>query len=70
MLRQKQEAVLQAGEVGGALDRASPRTQELLKQVTQRGSGWVVNKVALLWLNIARYTSHLEATPTSHYQQP
>ena len=55
VLRNKQEAILQAHEIGEALDRAFPRIIETLEKWTQRGSGWVVDRVETLWLDIARY---------------
>ena len=55
MFRQKQEVILQPSEINGALDKAIPHIMELLKKWTQRGSGWVVDQVECLWLDIARY---------------
>ena len=55
MLRHKQEAVLQANEIDEALDKAIPTIFETLEKWTQRGSGWVVDRVETLWLDIARY---------------
>ena len=42
-------------EIKGALNQAFPRIQETLEKWTQRGSGWVVDQVLTLWLDIARY---------------
>ena len=54
VLRHKQEALLKAGEINAALDKAIPHILELLEKWTQRGSGWVVDQVETLWLDIAR----------------
>ena len=51
----KQEAALQNSEIEEALNRAFPTIQETLEKWTQRGSGWVVDQVETLWLNIAKY---------------
>ena len=53
VLRHKQEAILQKSEIKGALNQA--RIQETLEKWTQRGSGWIVERVEVLWLDIARY---------------
>ena len=50
VLRHKQEAILQNSE-----NQAFPTIQETLDMWTQRGSGWVVDRVEVLWLDIARY---------------
>ena len=55
VLRHKQEAVLQKSETKAALHQAFPRVQETLEKWTQRGSGWAVDQVHTLWLDIARY---------------
>ena len=55
VLRHKQEALLQQSEIGAALHQAFPRILESLEKWTQRGSGWVVERVETLWLDIARY---------------
>ena len=55
VLRHKQETLLQQSEIGAALHQAFPRSLELLEKWTQRGSGWVVERVETLWLDIARY---------------
>ena len=55
VLRHKQEAILQKGDIKAALHQAFPRVQETLEKWTQRGSGWVVDQVHTLWLDIARY---------------
>ena len=55
VLCHKQEVILQKSEIKGALNQAFPRIQETLEKWTQRGSGWVVDQVLTLWLDIARY---------------
>ena len=55
VLRHKQEVFLQASEINEDLNRAIPYLLELLEKWTQRGSGWVVDKVQTLWVDIARY---------------
>ena len=55
MLRHKQKALLQASEIKGALDKAIPHLLELLEKWTQRGSGWTVDRLQTLLLDIARY---------------
>ena len=55
VLRHKQETILQKSEIEGALNKATPYILELLEKWTQRGSGWVVDRVETLWLDIARY---------------
>ena len=55
VLRHKQEAILQNSEIEGALNKTFPTIQETLEKWTQRGSGWVVDRVEVLWLDIARY---------------
>ena len=55
VLRHKQEALLEKSEIKGALNQAFPRIQETLEKWMERGSGWVVDRVEVLWLDIARY---------------
>ena len=55
MLRHQQEALLQACEINEDLNKAIPHLLELLEKWMQRGSGWVVDRVQTLWLDIARY---------------
>ena len=55
VLRHMQEAILQNSEIEGALNQAFPTIKETLEKWTQRGSGWVVDRVEVLWLDIARY---------------
>ena len=55
VLRHKQEAILQKDDIKAALHQAFPRVQETLEKWTRRGSGWVVDQVHTLWLDIARY---------------
>ena len=54
MFRHKQEVIRQPNEIDEALDKATPHILELLEKWTQRGSGWVVDQVESLWLDIAR----------------
>jgi hypothetical protein len=54
-LRHKQEAVLQKSEIKEALNQAFPTILETLEKWTHRGSGWIVDRVVSLWLDIARY---------------
>ena len=55
VMRHKQLTALQNSEIDGALNQAFPAIQETLEKWTQRGSGWVVDQVETLWLDIARY---------------
>lgn len=55
VFRHKQKTLLQISEINEALDKVFPNTQKTLETWTQRGSGWVVNRVQTLWLDIARY---------------
>ena len=55
VFQHKQEAILQAHEIDGALGTAFPYTLETLEKWTSHGSGWEVDRVELLWLDIARY---------------
>ena len=55
VLRHKQEALLQASEINEDLNRAIPYLLELLETWTQRVSGWVIDRVQTLWLDIVRY---------------
>ena len=55
VLRHKQGAILQNSEIKGALNQAFPTIQETVEKWTQRESGWVVDRVEVLWLDIARY---------------
>ena len=55
VLRHKQETIIQKSEISIALDQAIPYILELLEKWTQRGSGWVVDQIKTLWIDIARY---------------
>ena len=58
VIRHKQETLLRAAgtaEINEVLDKAFPHILETLEKWTQRGSGWVVDHVCTLWLDIARY---------------
>ena len=48
VLLHKQKELLQASEIKEALDEAIPHLLELLEKWTQRGSGWVVDRVQTL----------------------
>ena len=53
--RHKQEVLLQASRINEDLNKAIPHFLGLLEKWTQRGSGWLVDRVQTLWLDIARY---------------
>ena len=55
MLRHRQEAILKVDDIGGALNKAIPHILELAEKWTQKGSGWVFDRVETLWLDTARY---------------
>ena len=55
VLRHKQGVLLQVNEIDETINKALPKILELLEKWTQRGSGWVVDRVEFLWLDIARY---------------
>ena len=55
VLRHKQEALLQTSEFNEDLKWVIPYLLELLAKWTQRGSGWVVDRVQTLWMDVARY---------------
>ena len=55
VLHHKQKVLFQASEIKATLDEAISHLLELLEKWTQRGSGWVVDQVQTLWLDIARY---------------
>ena len=58
VIRHKQETLLQATgtvEINEVLDKTFPHILETLEKWTQRGSGWVVDHISTLWLDIARY---------------
>ena len=55
VLRHKQDAPLQASEINEDLNRAISYFLELLEKWTQRGWGWVVDRVQTLWMDVARY---------------
>ena len=77
MLRHKQEAILQKSEINGALDKTIPYILEVLEKWRQRGTGWVVDRVETLWLDIAWYqplrgslysSTHSREEQESHHQ--
>ena len=53
VFRHKQEAIIQPSEIDVALDKAIPHILELLEKWTQRGSGWVIDQVENLWLEVS-----------------
>ena len=53
VLRHKQEAILQRSKINGALDKAIPYILELLEKWKQKRSGWAVDWVGTLCLDIA-----------------
>ena len=53
--RYKQQALLREVEIVKALDEAFPHILEILEKWTQNGSGWTVDYISTLWLDIARY---------------
>ena len=53
--RYKQQALLQPVEIGKALDEAFPHILGILEKWTQNGSGWTVDYISTLWLDIAKY---------------
>ena len=54
VLRHKQEALLQNSEISKALNKTFSTILELLEKWTQRGSGWAVDHVQILWLDVTR----------------
>ena len=60
-IRRKQEALLHVSEkqenqeINEVLDKAFPHILEILEKSTQSGSGWMVDHIDTLWLDIARY---------------
>ena len=57
VLRHKQEAVFQDHEIDGTLDMAFAYIPEILEKWTNHCSGCEVDRVELLWLDIAHYRS-------------
>ena len=55
VIRHRQEAILQKSEIKGDLNQAFPKMMETLEKWTRNKSGWVIDGVHTLWLNIARY---------------
>ena len=53
--RYKQQALLREVEIVKALDEAFPHILDILEKWTQNGSGWTVDYISTLWLDIARY---------------
>jgi len=55
VFRHKQEPALLESDITEALNIAIPTLLETLEKWTQMGSGWVVDRVLTLWIDIARY---------------
>ena len=55
VLQNNQEVILNTSDVNESFNKAESRSLELLEKWTKRGSGWVVDRVQTLWLNIANY---------------
>ena len=55
IFRYKQQALLQAVEIGKALDESFPHILKILEKWTQHGSGWTVDYISTLLLDIAKY---------------
>ena len=55
VFRYKQQALLQPVEIKKTLDEAFPYILEILEKWTQNGSGWTVDYISTLWLDIAKY---------------
>ena len=53
--RYKQQVLLREVEIIKALDEAFPHILEILEKWTQNGSGWTVDYISTLWLDIAKY---------------
>jgi len=51
----KQEAVLKAADIGDPLDTAIARVLQGIESYMRDGSGWIIENVVELFLNIARY---------------
>ena len=68
-LRTKQHTLMQAHAIDAALPNAHAHLLRKLEQFTRNGSGWVVDNVDTLWLDIARFQplkggSYLPLPPT------
>ena len=53
--RYNQQVLLRAAEIKKALDEAFPYILGILEKWTQNGSGWTVDYISTLWLDIAKY---------------
>ena len=53
--RYKQQALLRVADIEKALDEAFPYILKILEKWTQNGSGWTVDYISTLWLDIAKY---------------
>ena len=54
-LRNKQEVITESNAISSSLDHSFQVMQETLERFTHRGSGWSVDGVETLWLDIANY---------------
>ena len=55
IFRYNQQVLLRAAEIKKALDEAFPYILGILEKWTQHGSGWTVDYISTLWLDIAKY---------------
>ena len=55
VFRYKQQALLQPAEIEKTLDEAFPHILGILEKWTQNGSGWTIDYISTLWLDIAKY---------------
>ena len=53
--RYKQQVLPRVAEIKKALDEAFPYILKILEKWTQNGSGWTVDYISTLWLDIAKY---------------
>ena len=53
IFRLKHEALLDQSDITTALDRVEPKFTESLERYTNKGSGWVVEIIAGLYLDVA-----------------
>ena len=55
IFRLKHEALLDQSDITTALDRVEPKFTESLERFTNKGSGWVVENIGDLYLDVANY---------------
>ena len=53
--RSNQEVITESDTINASLDTSIQRIQETLERWTNRGSGWGVDKIDSLYLDIANY---------------